>query len=339
MTPPSPLRPARHRRRVRAGRRPLEGSVVVIAGASSGVGRATALAFADRGAHLVLAARAPGALHTIASACRARGATALVVPTDIGDPAAVDRLADRAVQEHGRIDTWVTTAAALLAGTFGEEPLDEVDALVRTNILGQVHTARAALARFRQQDGGVLIQVSSMLGVVPNPLVPLYAMSKFAVRGLALSLHHLSTAWPGVRVCVVLPGPVDTPMFERAANHTGRGLRAIAPAIAPERVAAAIVSCARRPRRQVPVGLSSRLILAGLRVSPRLTEWAVAWSAAALLLRPEPAPDRAGAVLAPRPMAPGRAHGSWRHGRRRRHAGEAVGRAVSRGIGRSRTAR
>jgi short-subunit dehydrogenase len=305
---------------------------VVIAGASSGIGRATALAFADHGVHLVLAARAPQALHTVASACRARGATALVVPTDIGDQAQVDRLAERAVHEHGRIDTWVTTAAALMAGTFGDEPLGEVEALVRTNVLGQVHTARAALARFREQNGGVLIQVSSMLGVVPNPAVPLYAMSKFAARGLALSLHHGASAWPGVRVCVVLPGPVDTPMFERAANHTGRGLRAIAPAIAPERVAAAIVSCARRPRRQVPVGASSRLILAGQRLSPRLTEWTVARLAAGLLLRPEPASDRAGAVLTPSPVAPGRVHGSWRHGRRRRHAGEALGRAISRGL-------
>jgi NAD(P)-dependent dehydrogenase (short-subunit alcohol dehydrogenase family) len=317
--------------------RPLSGSVVVIAGASSGIGRATALAFADHGAHLVLAARAPEALHTVASACRARGATALVVPTDIGDPAQVDRLAERAVQAHGRIDTWVTTAAALLAGTFGDEPLDEIDTLVRTNVMGHVHTARTALAHFRGQHGGVLIQVSSMLGVVPNPVVPLYAMSKFAARGLALSLHHLTAAWPGVRVCVVLPGPVDTPMFERAANHTGRGLRAIAPAIAPERVAAAIVSCARRPRRQVPVGLSSRLVLAGERLGPRLTEWAVARLAAGLLLRPEPVADRAGTLLAPSPAAPGRVHGSWRHGRRRRGVGEAVGRAVARGFRRGRT--
>jgi hypothetical protein len=128
-------------------------------------------------------------------------------------------------------------------------------------------------------------------------------------------------------------------MFERAANHTGRGLRAIAPAIAPERVAAAIVSCARRPRRQVPVGVSSRLILAGERLSPPLTEWVVARLAAGLLVRPESVSDRAGTLLAPAPLASGRVHGPWRHGRRRRRAGEAVGRTFARGFRRGHTAR
>jgi short-subunit dehydrogenase len=174
----------------------------------------------------------------------------------------------------------------------------------------------------------VLVNVSSVLGVVPNPLVPVYAMSKYAVRGLSLSLHHLSSAWPGVRVCVVLPGPVDTPMFERAANYTGRSLRAIAPAAAPERVAAAIVRCTRRPRRQVPVGLLGHAILLGLRVAPRLTEWTVARVAAALILSDRPVSDHAGTVRSP--GGPGRVHGGWRHGALRRRAGDALGRARAR---------
>jgi short-subunit dehydrogenase len=267
-------------------RRELAGSVVVVIGASRGVGRTTAELFADHGAHLVIAARSPEPLRELATSLRDRGVRVLSVPTDIGDPAAVEHLARRAVAEFGRIDTWVNTAAVLIAGPFGEESTEEVERIVRTNVLGQVWGARAALAQFRRQGSGVLIDVSSMVGVVPNPVVPLYTMTKFSVRGLSLSLHHSSSGMPGVRVCVVLPGPIDTSMFDGAVNHTGRELRAIPPALAPERVAGAIVSCARRPRRQVVVGVAGKVIALSDRVAPAATEWLVARASATLLTRP-----------------------------------------------------
>lgn len=308
-------------------RRELTGSVVVVTGASSGVGRATALAFAAAGARVVVAARTADALESTAEECRHHGAEAIAVPTDVGDPAAVRRLADAAVERFGRIDTWVNAAAVLVAGVFGDEDVDEVDRLIRTNVGGATYGARFALSRFRAQGEGVLIDVSSLLGVVANPLVPTYVMSKFAVRGLSLSLHHLSKAWPGVRTCVVLPGPIDTPLFERAANHTGRRLRAIAPAMAPERVAAKIVACARRPRRQATIGVTNHGILVAHRLAPRATEWMVARVAAALLVRPEPAPDTTGDLFVGR--AEGREHGGWRRGPLRQRLGSAIGRAAS----------
>jgi short-subunit dehydrogenase len=309
-------------------RRELRGSVVVIVGASSGIGRATSHAFAARGALLVLAARDARALEPVVAECAQRGATATAVAVDIGDPDAADGLLRHALATYGRVDTWVNAAAVLLAGTFGDESPNEIERLVRTNLLGPVYASRTALRQFRHQGDGVLIVVSSMLGVVPNPLVPLYTMSKFGARGLLLSLHHLTKPWPGVRACVILPGPIDTPMFQRAANRTGRELRAIPPAIAPERVAAAIVSCARRPRRQIPVGLSSRVILVGLRIAPRVTETAVARYSARLLVTSRPAVQAAGAVLEPAPQT--WLHGGWRRVRARRRMGEAIGRALAR---------
>src|SRR5690606_2300927 len=125
---------------------------------------------------------------------------------------------------------------------------------------------------------------------------PAYAMSKFAVRGLSLSLHHYASAYRDVHVCTVLPGPIDTPLFERAANHTGRGLRAIPPAIAPERVAARIVGCAHRPKRQVTIGFTSHAILFAHRLAPQSTEYVVARAAAALLVRHEPSAETEGAL-------------------------------------------
>ncbi len=246
---------------------------------------------------------------------------------DTRDPGAAEAVRKIAVRTYGGIDTWVNLAAVLVAGEFGSETGDEIESLVQTNIVGAVFSARAALEQFRRQRQGVLIDVSSMLGAVPNPLVPLYVMSKFAVRGLSLALHHASRGWPGVHVCLVMPGPLDTPMFERAANHTGRRLRAIPPAISPERVAAAIVACARRPRTQVSVGFSSRLILLGLRVVPRITEWSVATYSGALLMTGEQADATTGAVIDP--VATERAQGHYRRGAVRRRLGDSYGRLAA----------
>jgi short-subunit dehydrogenase len=305
-------------------RRHLAGSVVVVTGASSGVGAATAVAFAGHGAHVVLAARTLDALEEVAGRCQAAGGTALVVTADVGVPDDVQRLADRAVEAHGRIDTWVNDAGQLVAGALVDEPVDEVVRVLTTNLIGPTLGARVALQRFRQQGQGVLVDVASLLGIVPNPLVPTYVASKFAVRGLSLSLHALVRDWPGVQVCVVVPGPIDTPLFGRAANHTGRRLRAIAPAISPERVAAVIVSCARRPRRQATVGATGHALLAAHRLAPRLTEWGVARAAAALLVADVPAPDRAGALFDE--QAGAQVSGEERHSHLRRRFGDAWGR-------------
>ena len=304
-------------------RRQIQGAVVVITGASSGIGRATALAFAGLGARLVLAARGPAALGEVERACRARGAQVLVVPTDITDAAAVEQLAKQAGQRFGGVDVWVQAAATMIAGPLGTEPVEELRRLVEVNVVGATLSARSALATFQAQGHGTLVIVGSLLGLVPNPQVPLYSMTKYATRGLALNLRQAVAGHPGIHVCLVLPGPVDTPIFQRSANHTGRQLRAIPPAYAPERVAAAIVGCARRPRRQTTAGTVSYLLLASHRVAPRLTDWAVARWSAATLTRPTPTPDTTGALFAPVPIAG--VHGGWRRGRLRRRLGERLG--------------
>ena len=306
----------------------LRESVVVVTGATSGIGRASALAFAEHGARLVVAARSAPALADVVAECEARHAQAVAVVTDVADPVAVDHLGARAIEEFGRIDVWVQSAAVIIAARFGDEPLEELHRLVATNVLGSVYAARTALARFRAQGSGVLIDVSSMLGVFPNPLAAAYVMSKFAVRGLSLSLHHAVAEQPDVHVCAVLPGPVDTPMFDRAANHLGRRLRAIPPAAAPERVAATIVACARRPRPEVTVGVLGLALTQVHRIAPRITEWFVARWSAALLVRAEAAAPTSATLFAPPPT--GQVHGGWRRGRLRRRLGEQWGRALAR---------
>ncbi|WP_328475358.1 SDR family NAD(P)-dependent oxidoreductase [Actinoplanes sp. NBC_00393] len=310
-------------------RKTFPDAVVLVTGASSGIGRATALAFAAEGARLVLAARSPGALAEVERDCRARGAQVLVVPTDIGDPAAVERLAHSAVQRYGRIDVWVEAAAVGIAGPLGSESVDEIRRLVDTNVFGSVLCSRAALTTFRRQGDGTLVLVGSLLSVFPNPTIPLYSMSKFAIRGLALSLQQAVARHPRIRVSLVLPGPVDTPFFRRAANHSGRQLRAIPPAYAPERIAAKIVSCARRPRRQATAGVVSHLALVAHRLAPRVTETVVGQWGGALVTRAAGAAPGPGALFDPPPT--GTVHGGYRRGRLRRRLGEWLGAAQVRG--------
>lgn len=301
----------------------MSNQVVVVTGASSGVGRATAHAFARGGASLVLVARSADALADVERECRARGGQVLVVPTDIGDPAAVERLARSAVDRFGRIDVWVEAAAVGIAGPFGSESVDEIRRLVDTNVFGTVLCARAALATFRRQGAGRLVLVGSLLSLFPNPLVPLYSMSKFAIRGLALNLQQAVADQPGVRVSLVMPGPIDTPFFGRAANHTGHRLRAIPPAYAPERVAATILAVARRPRRQATTGAVSHLALVAHRVAPRITEAVVARWSATLLIQPAAAASGPGSLFAAPSV--GRVHGGYRRGWARRRLGEWLG--------------
>ncbi|MFG2169235.1 SDR family NAD(P)-dependent oxidoreductase [Micromonospora chersina] len=306
----------------------FRGAVVLITGASSGVGRATALAFASQGARLVLASRSQEALAEVEHDCRARGGQVLVVPTDIADPVAVERLTQLAVQRFGQIDIWVEAAAVGIAGPLGSESVDEVRRLVDTNVFGTVLCARAAMATFKAQGQGVLVLLGSLLSVFPNPLVPLYSMSKFAIRGLALNLQQEVARHPGIRVSLVMPGPVDTPFFERAANHSGRQLRAIPPAYAPERLAATILACARRPRRQVTTGVVSHLALAANRMAPRVTESLVALWSATFLTRPAVAAPGSGSLFDPPPT--GAVHGGYRRIRVRRQLGEWLGVAQAR---------
>ncbi|MEU4712374.1 SDR family NAD(P)-dependent oxidoreductase [Micromonospora purpureochromogenes] len=165
-------------------------AVVVITGASSGIGRATALAFADKGAAVVLAARREEALAEVAAECAQRGVQALVVPTDVTDPVAVEALGRRAAERFGRIDVWVNNAAVTVFGPFEETPLQDIRRVLDVNVMGYVHGARTALPYLREQGQGVLVNVSSIVGVVSQPYTHAYVMAKFAIRALSASLRQ-----------------------------------------------------------------------------------------------------------------------------------------------------
>jgi NAD(P)-dependent dehydrogenase (short-subunit alcohol dehydrogenase family) len=257
----------------------VKNSVVVITGASSGIGRATALRFAGKGARLVLAARGAESLEAVAAACRKRGAQAIAVPTDVSDPDKVDELASRAVREFGRLDVWVNNAAVGAFGLLTEIPPEDYQRVLDVNISGYVNGARAALIRQTAQGSGTLINVASIVAETPLPYSSAYSISKAAVRALSVSLRSelAREGFTGVHVCTVLPATIDTPFYQNGANYSGRRPMALPPVYTPERVAKAVVKLVAHPRREsVAGGLAGRLLLLQHKVTPGAVEAATA---------------------------------------------------------------
>lgn len=245
---------------------------MVVTGASSGIGRATALLFARHGCRLVLAARRAGLLVDLSKECREAGGDALVVPTDVTRESDVDGLRDAALAEWNRIDVWVNNAGTTLFAALDEGDFTLHRRVIETNLVGAVYGARVVLPVFRRQRAGVLINVSSVLGSIGQTFVPAYAISKFGVRGLSEAVRADVADEPKIGVCTVLPYAVETPHFASGGNLIGRRAHPMSPAISPERVAHAIVSLARRPRRQVYIPRFAPIGVALHSIWPRTTE-------------------------------------------------------------------
>ena len=306
----------------------VKDSVVVVTGASSGIGRATALAFAAQGATVVLAARRQQALDEVAGECASLGGHALAVPTDVSDFKSVDELARRAIESCGRIDVWVNDAAVTLFSPFLEAPLEDFRRVLEVNVMGYVHGAKAALPYMKEQGRGVIVNVSSVVGVVPQPYTHAYSMSKAAVKVLSESLRQElmleGSRSRNIKVTSVLPATIDTPFFDHAANYTGRDVKAMPPVYSPERVARTIVNLVRVPRREVVVGTMGRNLVLQAKLAPGLAGRLMAVQVdKAHLSRTKPAPATEGNLYVPAPGT-GSLHGEW-NGRRR----TAIRRAIS----------
>lgn len=316
----------------RQGVRELSTATVVITGASSGIGRATAIAFAEEGANVVLAARNAATLQQAAADCEKAGGQALAVPTDVADEAAVQALARQTVQRFGRIDVWVNNAGVILYGHFEETPSEAFRRVIETNLFGEIHGSRAALAQFRNQRRGVLINVASLWGRITSPYVNAYVTSKFGVRAFSDCLRQGLADLPGhedINVCTILPESIDTPIFRHAGNYAGREARAVPPIAAPERVARTILRCAQHPRREVTVGGAGHLLELGHWLMPEsVFSWMVPYVFGLTALGAEGVESTSGNLFEPMPEL-NQIDGGYRHSGIRRVIRPAVAAAAA----------
>lgn len=227
----------------------LRGKTVVITGASSGIGRATAIEMARRGANVVLAARRADRLEHAAEECRALGVQATVVPTDVANPADCRRLIDTA----GDVDVLVNNAGFAVFASIPEASAEDAREMITTNYLGAFHCTQAVLPRMLARRSGTIVNVSSITGLMGYARMSAYCASKFALTGFTEGLRD-EVMGSGVRVALVCPGTTDTEFFVKAERGKMPGASRLMLAVKPERVARAVCDAAEdgRYRRILP---------------------------------------------------------------------------------------
>jgi NAD(P)-dependent dehydrogenase (short-subunit alcohol dehydrogenase family) len=237
--------------------RDLRGQRVLITGASSGVGCATAEAFARAGSHVALLARSGPGLDAVADRVREHGVEAHAVACDIGRREQVEGAVREAVERLGGLDVVVSNAAAMVYGHFVDVRPEDFDRTIDVTFTGAVDVIRAALPHL-ERSGGAIVATGSIMARVPLPTFCSYAAAKHALRGFLGSLRvELLRAGSRVSVSMVHPGPIDTPLWHRLSSSSGRSPRNPPDLYSPETIATAIVACARRPRREVIVGFEA----------------------------------------------------------------------------------
>jgi len=254
--------------------RPLAGQVIVVTGASSGIGLVTAKMAAAGGAAVVLAARSEGALKDITNTIKSRGGKAIYVLCDVGKEDDVRRLAETAIRAFGRFDTWVNNAGISIFGHVWDVPMADWHRMFDTVYWGVVYGSLAAVRHFRDRgEPGAIINVGSFFGDRSTAVQGTYASAKFAVRGFtdALRMEVEHDRLP-VSVSLIHPGRIDTPYNEHAGNYmpvqpVHRGM--IYP---PEAVAEAILWCAQHPKRDMYVGSQAKAAAVIGSLAPRLVD-------------------------------------------------------------------
>lgn len=286
--------------------------VAVITGASSGIGRATALEMSRRGAVVVAAARNERALDTLVADAALGTGSIIPRPVDVTDAGAVEALARTTVAELGRIDTWLNAAAVAMYATVEDTEPDELRRILDVNVVGTTNGIRAVLPIMEEQGGGTIINIGSVESRRALPYQSAYAASKHAVKGLTDALRaELAHRSSPVSLVLVMPSAINTPFFRHARSKLGAMPQPFPPVYEPEMVAEAIVHVAQQPIAEVIVGGGGKGLAMLERISPRLTDAMLGVRAIGLgqqvTNRPDDGLDNLEAPL----DEPGTVHGEW----------------------------
>jgi NAD(P)-dependent dehydrogenase (short-subunit alcohol dehydrogenase family) len=253
--------------------KPIAEQVVAIIGASSGIGRETALQFAKRRAKLVVAARSESGLNSLAKEISQLGGEAVVVLADVSVFDQVQNIATKAVEHYGRLDTWVHTAATAVISPFEQVTPDEFKRVIDVNLMGQVYGAMVALPHLRGEGRGALIHVSSIEARRAMPLQSSYAASKHAIEGFLDSLRvELQHEGIPISVTNIMPSVINTPFYNKARTKLGVKPTGVPPYYQPILVAESILYAAEHPTRDFIVGDVGRILDLLQRMSPELTD-------------------------------------------------------------------
>lgn len=253
--------------------KPLSEQVVVIMGASSGIGRATALRFAEEGAAVVVSARNEEGLATLVKEIEAKGGQALSVPAEVTDSEQVEAVAQAAVERFGHLDTWVHSAAVSVFALVEETTPEEFRRVLDVNFIGQVHGIQTALPHLRRAGGGSLILLSSAEGIRALPYQAAYSASKHAIIALADALRvELAREGTLISVTTIMPSTINTPFYAKARTKLGVKPRGAPPMYEPMLVADAILQAAVEPVRHRFVGGAGRMLALTQALSPELVD-------------------------------------------------------------------
>ncbi|MBP6576171.1 MAG: SDR family NAD(P)-dependent oxidoreductase [Chryseobacterium sp.] len=240
--------------------RSLTGKTVVITGGSSGVGRATAEAFALEGCNVVIASRGQEALDETVSLCRDLGAIALGIPTDVSVAEDVQKLAEEALQFNGRIDIWVNNAGVMSSGKFEEIPMAINEQVIKTNLFGYMHGAYSVLPIFKKQEEGILINNVSIGGFMPAPYSAVYSSTKFGIRGMMEGLQGEISDFANVHICNLFPQIQRSTGNAHSAKFSGLDFKVPPFAADPRDTASKIVELAKNPRKGLFPDIQSLII-------------------------------------------------------------------------------
>lgn len=234
----------------------MRNQIIVIAGASSGFGKGTALELARLGATVVLAACQEEVLSDLVIECEAAGGRALAVPTDVSSAGEVENLTRTTLERFGKIDVWINDAGVGALGRFTDIPLADHEQVIETNLLGTLYGSYFAMKQFRKQNTGILINIATALGHMPTPYYSSYVASKHGVVGLDTALRQelAEDKIDTIHVCTVLPMTIGTPYYKHATNDTDHEVQPVAPLYDAQKVVDTLVRLVQKPEPEVIVG-------------------------------------------------------------------------------------